>query len=96
MPFCGVHLGVVNNSHMLFADNSLISCGAKPNHLRYLHALFLSFETASDLKINLAKQKMLHVGNVENVDGLAGIFGCGVSSLPLKYLGLKLEASFKA
>jgi hypothetical protein len=30
------------------------------------------------------------------VDGLAGILGCGVSSLPLKYLGLPLGACFKA
>jgi hypothetical protein len=36
------------------------------------------------------------VGNVDNVDGLAGILGCGVSSLPLKYLGLPLEACYKA
>jgi len=31
-----------------------------------------------------------------NVDGLAGILGGGVSSLPLKYLGLPLGASYKA
>jgi hypothetical protein len=36
------------------------------------------------------------VGIVENVDGLAGILDCRVSSLPLKYLGLSLGASFKA
>jgi hypothetical protein len=28
------------------------------------------------------------VGNVDHVNGLTGILGCGVSSLPLKYLGL--------
>jgi hypothetical protein len=39
---------------------------------------------------------MVHVGNVENVNGLASILGCGVSSLPLKYLGLPLGSSFKA
>jgi hypothetical protein len=31
-----------------------------------------------------------------NVDGLAGILGCGVSSFPLKLLGLPLGASYKA
>jgi hypothetical protein len=35
------------------------------------------------------------VGNVNNVFGLASIFGCGVSFLPMKYLGLRLEAFFK-
>jgi hypothetical protein len=36
------------------------------------------------------------VGNVDNVDRLARILGCGVSSLLLQYLGLPLGASFKA
>lgn len=39
---------------------------------------------------------MVHVGIVENVDELAGILGCTVSSLPLKYLDLLLGASLKA
>ncbi len=33
---------------------------------------------------------------VDNVDGLSSILGCGVSSLPLKYLGLSLGASYRA
>jgi hypothetical protein len=36
------------------------------------------------------------VGNINNVDGLASIQGCEVSSLPLKYLFLSLGAHFKA
>jgi hypothetical protein len=47
------------------------------------------------LKLNLAKSKLVPVGNVDNVDGLAEILGCGVSSLPLKYLGLPFGASYK-
>jgi hypothetical protein len=35
------------------------------------------------------------VGDVYNVAGLAGILSCGVASLPLKYLGLRLGASYK-
>lgn len=35
------------------------------------------------------------MGNVD-VTGLAWILGCGVSSLPLQYLGLPLGASYKA
>jgi len=58
--------------------------------------LFLSFEAVSGLKINLAKSVLIPVGCLDNVDGLAGILGCVVSSLPLKYLGLTLGASFKA
>ena len=36
------------------------------------------------------------MGNVVDVEGLADILGCGVSSLPLKYLGLPLGACYKA
>lgn len=39
---------------------------------------------------------MGYVGNIYNVEGLAGTPGCGVSSLPVKSLGLPLEASYKA
>jgi len=56
----------------------------------------LSFEAVSGLKINLAKSVPFPVGDVDNVDELAGIMGCGVYSLPLKYLGLSLGAPFKA
>jgi hypothetical protein len=48
------------------------------------------------LKINLAKPKLVLVGNVQNVDELASILGCGVCSLPLKYFGLPLRAYYKA
>jgi hypothetical protein len=34
--------------------------------------------------------KLVPVGNVDKVEGLIGIMSCGVSSLPLKYLGLPL------
>jgi hypothetical protein len=73
----------------------LVFCGANPDHLRYLRVLFLCFEVVSGLRINLAKSVLVHVGCVDNLDGLAGILGCGVFSLPLKYLGLLLGASFK-
>jgi hypothetical protein len=58
--------------------------------------LFLCFEAVSGLKINLAKSILAPVGCVDNVDGLASILDFKVSSLPLKYLGLPLGASFKA
>jgi hypothetical protein len=88
--------GVIIISHMLFTDDTLVFCMANPNHLLYLRMLLLSFEAISGLKINLDKSVLVHVGHVDNVDDLAGILGCGVSSLPLKYLGLPLGALFKA
>jgi integral membrane sensor domain MASE1 len=49
----------------------------------------------SGLKTNIAKSKLVLVGNVNNVAGLARILGCGVVSLPLKYLGLPLWACIR-
>lgn len=77
-------------------DDSLIFSGANPYHIHYLQCLFLCFEAISCLKINLAKSELVSVGNSYNVDGLASILGCKVSSLPMKYLSLPLGASFKA
>jgi hypothetical protein len=87
--------GGINISHLLFADDTLVFCGASPEHLLYLRMLLLSFEAVSGLKINLDKLVLVPVGIVDNMDDLAGILGCGVSSLPLKYLGLPLGAPFK-
>jgi hypothetical protein len=94
--FVGSRLfGVVNISHLLFADSTLVCCGAKFDSLHYLHALFLCFESISDLKINLAKSELVPLVNVDNVDGLASILSCRVSSLPLKYFGLALGPKYR-
>jgi hypothetical protein len=77
---------VVNISHLLFADDTLVCYGASFDDLRYLHALFLCFKVVFGLKINLAKSKLVPMGNAENVVGLVGILGCG-GSWPMKCLG---------
>jgi hypothetical protein len=58
--------------------------------------VFLLFEVASGLKVNLARLLLILVGNVEQVGTLPNILGCGVASLPVNYLGLPLGASYKA
>lgn len=45
--------------------------------------------------MNLAKLKLVPVGNVPNVESLAFILGFEVSTLPMKYLDLPLGISFK-
>jgi hypothetical protein len=46
--------------------------------------------------INLGKSKIVPIGEVENVEGLAQLLGCRVASLPMNYWGLLLSASYKA
>jgi len=67
-----------------------------PNQLHNLWGLFFCFEAVSGLKANLAKLELVPVESVDNVFELAGILGCGVASLPLKYLIHLLGASHKA
>jgi hypothetical protein len=82
-------------SHLLFTDDTLVSCGVDVSQIRHIGALLVCFEAVSGLKVNLPKSALVPVGPVEDVEQLAGILGYGISSLPLKYLGLQLGASFK-
>jgi hypothetical protein len=83
-------------SHLLFADDTLIFCDTNSEQIRHLRCISLCFEAISGLKINLAKSEIVHVGEVEDLEELASILGCRVSSLPIKYVDLPLGASYKA
>jgi hypothetical protein len=92
----GGYDGGIDIPHLLFADDIFFFCGANPNHLHLLRCLLLCFEAVSGLKINLPKPALVLVGNVNNVESLARILGCKVSSLPMRCQGLPLGVSFKA
>jgi hypothetical protein len=92
----GSRLPVVNISHLLFANDTMVFCEANPSHLCYLRVLLLFFEAVSGLKVNLVKSLLVPVGNVDNAAELAVILGCEISFLPLKYLGMLLGACYKA
>jgi hypothetical protein len=85
---------VVN--HLLFANDTLIFCGVQEEQIRHLRCIFLCFEAASGLRINLGKSEIVPIGEIEDVEGLAQLLGCRVASLPMTYLGLLLGASYKA
>jgi hypothetical protein len=82
-------------SHLLFADDTLFFYGADVSQIRHIGALVVCFEAVSSLKVNLPKSALVPVGSLDDIEQFAGLLGCGISSLPLKYLGLQLGASFK-
>ncbi|KAJ9697654.1 hypothetical protein PVL29_006993 [Vitis rotundifolia] len=87
---------VVNISHLLFADDTIVFCEAKKEHLTHLSWILFWFEAASGFKINLDKSEVILVGEVEDMNEMAAELGCRVGQLPAIYLGLPLGASNKA
>jgi hypothetical protein len=69
-------------SHLLFPDDTLIMCDANIYNLDHI---LLCFEAISGLKINFKKSKLVAVGEVPNIEELAGILNCRISSFPMKY-----------
>ncbi|RVW58034.1 hypothetical protein CK203_106954 [Vitis vinifera] len=66
---------VVNISHLLFADDTIVFCEAKKESLLYLSWILVWFEAASGLKINLEKSMVIPVGEVEGVLDMAAEIG---------------------
>ena len=85
----------INVSHLLFADDTIIFCEARQDHITYLSWILVWFEVASGLGINLAKSEVIPVGEVEDIEVLAMELGCKVGALPSVYLGLPLGAKHK-
>lgn len=58
-------------SHLLFGDNTLVLYEASLTQMTDLSWLLMWFKVISSLKINLIKSKLIPVGRMENLDGLA-------------------------
>ena len=80
----------------LFANDTILSCDADVEQIIHVQLLLICFQAVSSLKVNVAKSKMVHIGEVNNVHTLAEILGCGVGSLPMIYLGMPLGTSHKS
>lgn len=54
--------GLVDISHLLFVDDTLIFCNANIGHIQALRAVLLCFKAVSGLRINLSKSKLVLMG----------------------------------
>ncbi|XP_042950074.1 uncharacterized protein LOC122282190 [Carya illinoinensis] len=95
VPVNGTFVGFFNSSRGLRQEDSL----SPLLFVIVIEALDWLVKAAvggvSRLKVNLGKFKMVIVGAVPNINSLARLLDCKVSSLPMKYLKLPLEGTFK-
>ncbi|XP_071694839.1 uncharacterized protein [Rutidosis leptorrhynchoides] len=96
--FSGVEVGMnkVIISHLQYADDTIFFGVWNDGNIRNLMKLLKCFELTSGLKVNYHKSNLIGIGvdNVE-VENVARIFGCKVSSTPFIYLGLPVGGNMK-
>lgn len=79
-------------THLQYADDTLIFCGAEEEQLRYLRVILVMFEGISGLHINLSKSFLYSINEVNNMETLNTILGRQVGALPTTYFGMPLGA----
>lgn len=97
-PFkIGRDLGTqANVSHLLYADDTLIFCGADRSQVTQLTLTLFIFEAISGLPMNILKSTIYPVNEVSNLEELANTLGCNIGSFLSTYLGLPLGAKYKS
>ena len=66
----------INVSHLLFVDDTIIFCETRKENLTFLSWILAWFEVVSGLRINLAKSKLVPVGEVEEIEEMVVELGC--------------------
>ncbi|XP_039042484.1 uncharacterized protein LOC120181427 [Hibiscus syriacus] len=80
-------------SHLQFADDLILFCGASENQVQNAKRVLRVFELTSGLKLNLKKCTLFGVNTcAHEVRGWASRVGCSEGKLPSDYLGLPLGA----
>jgi hypothetical protein len=78
----------VEITHLQFADDTIFFLKDDDQNWAKLNSILESFCFISGLKLNKAKCSLVGINSdSSNVERLAAVFGCGVGSWPLKYLG---------
>ena len=74
----------LNISHLLFADDTIVFCGASKDQVLHLSWVPFCFEASLSLKINLDKSEMIPIGEVDDVRALAVELGCRTRSFLIR------------
>ena len=69
-------------SHLLFADDTILSCDADMEQILHIRLLLLCFQAVIGLKVNVQKSEMVPIEEVDDVHALAEILGCRVGTYP--------------
>lgn len=88
--------GIMEVTHLLYADDILIFCDAKEDPLRYLRVILLLFGGVSGLHINWRKNLLFPINEVTQTTQPNAILGGEVCTLPTTYLGLLWGANSKS
>lgn len=86
----------VNLSHLQFAKDTIIFCPQNEEKARNCRRLLQFFEVMSGLSINFEKSMIIPLNCEERWIARSRFYlGCSSGKLPLKYLGIPLEANPK-
>ncbi|KAL4296842.1 hypothetical protein GQ457_12G018520 [Hibiscus cannabinus] len=80
-------------SHLQFADDLILFCGASETQVRNVFRILKGFELAAGLKLNLKKTKLIGINmDKQKIDYWASLVKCQRDDFPCQYLGLPLGA----
>lgn len=88
------HCKLVGLTHLMFADDLIIFCKAKPIAVQLLMEAFKVFTSCTGLKANLDKSQIVFRGECTAMQKeCLEVTGFAEGKLPLKYLGMPITAS---
>ena len=98
-PISGLSVGgsnatILNISHLLFADDTIIFCDRDCEQMISLRFVLTWFEAVSSLRLGQELYFGYGTGG-EHIQLLVGVLGCNFNSFPTTYLGLPLGVRFK-
>ncbi|XP_016173899.1 uncharacterized protein LOC107616456 [Arachis ipaensis] len=81
-------------SHLQFVDDTILFCPQKTETIMNYKRLLRCFELMSGLSINFDKSNLILVNCEQGwVMDMCGLLGCAEVALPVRYLGIPLDAN---